>query len=86
MLAVHAILTLPVLALAIPAFVGKLWAILLVLFGFSVVVFVHELGHFLVAKWAGVRVDKFCVGFGREIVGFTHGGTRYSFNILPLGG
>ena len=52
----------------------------------GLVIFVHELGHFLVAKWAGVRVDKFCVGFGRELFGFTRGRTRYSFNILPLGG
>ena len=49
-------------------------------------IFVHELGHFLVAKWADVRVEKFCVGFGRELFGFTRGETRYGFNILPLGG
>jgi regulator of sigma E protease len=47
---------------------------------------VHELGHFLAAKWAGVRVERFAIGFGKEIVGFTRGETRYSFNILPLGG
>ncbi|HRX86889.1 MAG TPA: site-2 protease family protein, partial [Phycisphaerae bacterium] len=48
--------------------------------------FVHELGHFLVAKWAGVRVEQFAIGFFREVVGFTRGETRYSFNLLPLGG
>jgi len=68
------------------AFWGKLWPYLIVLGGFSVIVFVHELGHFAVAKWAGVRVDKFAIGFGREVFGFTKGETRYSFNILPLGG
>jgi membrane-associated protease RseP (regulator of RpoE activity) len=62
------------------------WPYLLMLVGFSVIVFVHELGHFAVAKWAGVRVDRFAIGFGREITGFTRGETRYSFNILPLGG
>lgn len=67
-------------------FLISLPSILLVLFGFSVVIFVHELGHFMVAKWAGVRVEKFAVGFGKEIVGFTRGETRYSFNLLPLGG
>jgi membrane-associated protease RseP (regulator of RpoE activity) len=56
------------------------------LIGFSIIVFVHELGHFAVAKWAGVRVERFAIGFGRELFGFTRGETRYSFNILPLGG
>ncbi|MFO0974318.1 MAG: RIP metalloprotease RseP [Phycisphaerae bacterium] len=62
------------------------WYLLLVLLGFSVVVFFHELGHFMAAKWAKVRVERFAVGFGRELVGFTRGETRYSLNILPLGG
>jgi len=59
---------------------------LLVFVGFSVVIFVHELGHFLAAKWCNVRVEKFAIGFGRELFGFTWGETRYSFNFLPLGG
>lgn len=58
----------------------------MVFIGFSVVIFFHELGHFLAAKWCDVRVDKFAVGFGRELFGFTRGETRYSFNVLPLGG
>lgn len=58
----------------------------LIFAGFSLVIFVHELGHFIAAKLCGVRVDKFAVGFGRELFGFTKGETRYSFNILPLGG
>lgn len=62
------------------------WNVVLILIGFSVVVFFHELGHFAVAKWAGVRVEKFAVGFGPELFGVTRGETRYSFNILPLGG
>ncbi len=62
------------------------WYVILMLIGFSVVIFVHELGHFAVAKWVGVRVERFAIGFGRELFGFTHGETRYSFNILPLGG
>jgi len=63
--------------------IGK---VLLVLVGFSVVVFAHELGHFLAARWAGVRVDKFAIGFGKELAGFTRGKTRYCVNLLPLGG
>ncbi|MFQ5414832.1 MAG: RIP metalloprotease RseP [Phycisphaerae bacterium] len=62
------------------------WPYLLMLLGFSAIVFVHELGHFAVAKWAGVKVERFAVGFGKELFGFTRGETRYSFNILPLGG
>ena len=58
----------------------------LIFLGFSAVIFVHELGHFLVAKWSDVRIEKFCIGFGRELFGFTRGETRYGFNILPLGG
>ncbi len=65
---------------------GAVWPYLVMLLGFSLIIFVHELGHFAVAKWAGVRVDRFAIGFGREIFGFTRGETRYSFNILPLGG
>lgn len=62
------------------------WPYLVMVGAFSIIVFVHEIGHFAVAKWAGVRVERFAVGFGRELVGFTRGETRYSFNILPLGG
>jgi regulator of sigma E protease len=48
------------------------------LFGLSVVVFFHELGHFLIARWCGVRVLTFSVGFGPEIVGFNDRyGTRW---------
>ncbi|MFQ5589992.1 MAG: RIP metalloprotease RseP [Phycisphaerae bacterium] len=65
---------------------GGLWPYLAMVLGFSLIIFVHELGHFALAKWAGVRVERFAVGFGREIAGFTRGETRYSFNILPFGG
>ena len=65
---------------------SSLWSIFLLVVGFSLVIFVHELGHFIAAKWAKVRVEKFCIGFGRELIGFTRGGTRYAFNLLPLGG
>lgn len=53
----------------------------------TVVVFVHELGHFLVARWNGVRVETFSIGFGREIWGWTSkSGTRWRISLLPLGG
>ncbi len=57
------------------------------LFGLSVVVFFHELGHFLIARWCGVRVLTFSVGFGPEIVGFNDRyGTRWKLSWIPLGG
>ncbi len=57
------------------------------LFVLTVVVFFHELGHFLVARWCGVRILTFSVGFGPELVGFTdRHGTRWKLAAIPLGG
>ena len=57
------------------------------LFVLTIVVFFHELGHFLVARWCGVRVLTFSVGFGPEIVGFDDRyGTRWKLSWIPLGG
>lgn len=65
-------------------FVISLGAFLVVL---TVLVFVHELGHYLVARWRGVRVETFSIGFGREILGWTdRTGTRWKISWLPLGG
>ncbi|MEK6733069.1 MAG: RIP metalloprotease RseP [Candidatus Omnitrophota bacterium] len=52
----------------------------------SILVIVHEFGHFIVAKRMGVRVEKFSIGFGPEIFGVTKGDTRYAVSIIPLGG
>ncbi|MEC8051239.1 MAG: RIP metalloprotease RseP [Myxococcota bacterium] len=49
-------------------------------------VFFHELGHFAVAKWCGVKVHAFSLGFGPELIAFTKGETRYRIALLPLGG
>src|SRR5215203_7147039 len=57
------------------------------LFVLSIVVFFHELGHFIVARWCGVRVLTFSIGFGPEIVGFNdRHGTRWRLSWIPLGG
>jgi regulator of sigma E protease len=57
------------------------------LFVLSIVVVIHELGHFLVARWCGVKVDEFAMGFGREIYGWHDSkGTRWRLNWIPLGG
>ncbi len=52
----------------------------------TVLVFVHELGHFLVAKWCGVKVLKFSIGMGPRIVSVRRGDTEYAISLLPLGG
>lgn len=52
----------------------------------SILVIVHEFGHFIVAKKTGVRVEKFSIGFGPELFGITKGGTRYQISLVPLGG
>lgn len=57
------------------------------LFVLTIVVFFHELGHFLVARWCGVTVRTFSVGFGPELFGFTdRRGTRWRLSAIPLGG
>src|ERR1700739_3186168 len=57
------------------------------LFVLTIVVFFHELGHFLVARWAGVKVLTFSLGFGQELVGFNdRHGTRWKVSAVPLGG
>lgn len=53
----------------------------------TVLVFVHEMGHYLIAKYCGVRIDAFSVGFGPELFGWTdRTGTRWKFSAIPLGG
>ena len=53
----------------------------------SLLVFVHEMGHYLVGRWSGIRILAFSVGFGPEIVGFTdRHGTRWKISAIPLGG
>ena len=53
----------------------------------TIVVFFHELGHYLVARWNGVSVEAFSVGFGKELFGYTDKhGTRWKLSVIPLGG
>ncbi len=57
------------------------------LFVLSLVVFFHEFGHFIVARWCGVRVLVFSIGFGPELIGFNdRHGTRWKISAIPLGG
>lgn len=78
---------------------GSWWAIAQVVIGIGLVIFIHELGHFLVAKACGVKCEKFYVGFDffdvrigdrvlipRSLVKFQYGETEYGVGIMPLGG
>src|SRR5579885_467561 len=66
------------------------WPIVLaVVGGLGFVIFVHELGHFLVAKWCGVKCEKFYLGFdpgGLKICSVRYGETEYGIGVIPFGG
>ncbi len=65
---------------------GLVWPILQFIIGLGLMVFVHELGHFLAAKWVGIKVERFALGFGPRVLGFVKGETDNCVNLLPLGG
>jgi len=72
--------------LHLPFSAGVLYA-LPFLVALLIIVFIHELGHFLVARWCGVDVEAFSIGFGKEITGwYDRHGTRWKLCWLPLGG
>lgn len=53
----------------------------------TIIVFVHEMGHYLVARWNGIAIQTFSIGFGKELIGFTDkSGTRWRISAIPLGG
>ena len=67
---------------------GNIWlyggSFLLVL---SILVFIHEWGHYIIARKCGVKVDVFSIGFGKELFGWhDKNGTRWKFSLIPLGG
>lgn len=73
-------------ALHLPLSTGLFYA-LPFLVALTIIVFIHELGHFLVARWCGVSVEAFSIGFGREIFGwYDKYGTRWKVAWIPLGG
>jgi regulator of sigma E protease len=66
---------------------GAVGYLLPFLFVLTIVVFFHEFGHFIVARWVGIRVLVFSIGFGPEILGFNdRHGTRWKISAIPLGG
>jgi regulator of sigma E protease len=65
---------------------GILYPALLVLFFFGLTIFIHELGHFLVAKRRGMKIERFSVGFGPKIWGYKKNGIDYRVSWFPFGG
>ncbi|MGC2537739.1 MAG: site-2 protease family protein, partial [Candidatus Sulfotelmatobacter sp.] len=66
-----------------PDFLISLIAVVFIL-GFMILI--HEFGHYAVAKWLGVRVEVFSIGFGKRLLGFRKGDTDYRISAIPLGG
>ena len=60
--------------------------IIIALLIFSVIIIIHELGHFLLAKKIGISVLEFSLGMGPRLFSFDAGGTKYSLKLLPFGG
>jgi regulator of sigma E protease len=68
-------------------FYSFLWTTFWFLIVLTVLVFVHEFGHYAIARWNGVRIDVFSIGFGPELFGWwDSAGTRWKFSTIPLGG
>src|ERR1700712_1116815 len=66
---------------------GFFWAVACFPLVIGALIFIHELGHYFVGRWFGVKADAFSIGFGRELVGWTDKrGTRWKVAALPLGG
>jgi membrane-associated protease RseP (regulator of RpoE activity) len=61
------------------------WPALVVILGIVVMIFLHELGHYLTAKWAGMKVTEFFIGFGPKIWSFRRGETEYGLKVVPAG-
>lgn len=62
------------------------WSIAVVILFFGGSIFVHELGHFLAAKWRGLHIERFSIGFGPKIASWRRNGVEYRLSWLPLGG
>lgn len=75
-----------ILALSSSALLTNVLNILCVALGLGLVIFIHELGHFAVAKWCDVRVERFSIGFGPILWKWTWGETDYALSAIPFGG
>lgn len=64
----------------------NIFTIIIAIIVFGILIFVHELGHFLTAKWAGIRVNEFAMGMGPLLFSRTRGETAYTLRMFPIGG
>ena len=76
----------PVLAISIASVLSNVLAIVKVALGLGLVIFFHELGHFAVAKWCNVHVERFSIGFGPILWSRKKGETEYALSLIPFGG
>ncbi|MCU1496605.1 MAG: peptidase family protein [Acidimicrobiales bacterium] len=67
---------------ALGVFAGRGWLFIMV--ALTVMIFLHELGHFLTAKWSGMKVTQFFIGVGPKLWSFQHGETEYGFKLIPI--
>ncbi len=66
---------------------GFIWAFACFVAVIGPLIFIHEMGHYLVGRWCGVKAEVFSIGFGREVIGWNDKrGTRWKVSALPLGG
>lgn len=72
--------------LSVAAVWGKVWPILIAILFFGLIIFFHELGHFLFAKLFKVQVNEFAMGMGPTLFKFKKGETKYALRLLPIGG
>lgn len=70
----------------IPSLFSNVWSVVLIVLFFGGSIFVHELGHFLAARRRGLKVERFSIGFGPKIFGWTRDGVEYRVSWIPLGG
>src|SRR3982750_2075332 len=63
----------PLAAFSLSSFLHSAFVVLILALGFGFVIFWHELGHFLAAKWVGIKVEQFAVGFGQAVVSWRKG-------------
>jgi membrane-associated protease RseP (regulator of RpoE activity) len=61
------------------------WWLMVMVLGIGLMIFLHELGHFLTAKWSGMKVTEFFIGFGPRLWSFHRGETEYGVKVLPVG-
>ncbi|MEO6953769.1 MAG: M50 family metallopeptidase [Polyangia bacterium] len=70
----------------IPLPAADLGTFLLAVLALGILIVVHEGGHYLMARWSGMRVDRFSIGLGPKIIGFRHGETEFQIGCIPFGG